>query len=63
MEGFGVLVGLALLGVLVLLPMWIVSSIARLRREVESDRRENLKHWQDKTSRLYVLETRVNESK
>jgi uncharacterized membrane protein len=63
MEGFGILFGLALLGAVVLLPIWIVSSIARLRREVEDDRRENLQHWQDLTARLYVLETRLKEQK
>ncbi len=63
MEGFGVLIGLALLGVLVLLPIWIVSSIARLRGEVENDRRENSQHWQDVTARLYVLEARLKEQK
>ncbi len=63
MEGFGVLLGLALFGVLILLPIWIVASIGRLRREVENDRRENLQHWQDLTARLYVLETRRKEQK
>lgn len=63
MEGFGALVGLALLGALIVLPIWIVSSIVRLRRELENDRRENLQHWQDLTARLYVLETRRKEQK
>ena len=63
MEGFGVLVGLALLGVLIVLPIWIVASIVRLRRQSENDRRENSQHWQDITARLYVLETRLKEQK
>ncbi len=63
MEGFGVLIGLALFAALILLPIWIVSSIVRLRREAENDRRENSHHWQDITARLYVLETRLKEQK
>jgi uncharacterized membrane protein len=63
MEGFGVLVGLALLGVLILVPIWIVTSIVRLRSEIENDRRENSQHWRDLTARLYVLETRFKEQK
>ncbi len=63
MEGFGFLVGITLLGVLMLVPIWVVASIVRLRRELESDRRENLKHRQDLTARLYVLESRLKEQK
>ena len=61
MEGFGVLVGLAGFGVLIVLPIWVVGSIVRLRREVGNDRQENLQHWQDLTARLYVVETRLKE--
>jgi hypothetical protein len=61
MEGFGFLLGLAFLGVLIALPIWIVSSIVRLRREVEDERIQNSSHWRDLTARLYVLESRLKE--
>ncbi len=61
MEGFSVLVGLGLFGVAVVLPIWVIGSIIRLRREAENDRLQNTEHWQDLTARLFVLETRRQE--
>src|SRR5579862_2845436 len=62
MEGFSVLAGLGLFGVAIVLPIWMIGSILRLRRDAENDRRENQEHWQDLTARLFVLEARLKES-
>ena len=61
MDGFGVLLGLALLAVLIVLPIWIVGSIGRLRRTIEDERFANLSRWRDLTARLYLVETRLKE--
>src|SRR5271155_5467787 len=63
MEGFSLLAGLGLLGVAIVLPIWMIGSIFRLRREAENDRRENQEHWQDLRARLFVLEARPLEPK
>ena len=62
MEEFGILIVLALLAVFIILPIWVISSILRLRRELEEERRQSVQHWQDLTARLYLLETKAKEA-
>lgn len=63
MEQFAFLVALAVFGLLLVLPIWLIATIVRLRRDAENDRRENVQHWRDVTARLFVLEQRSQEAK
>ena len=63
MEAFGVLLALALLAAVIILPIWLVSTVLSLRRRSDSDRQESTRHWQDLTARLHVLETNFKELK
>jgi uncharacterized membrane protein len=63
MEGFGGLVVLVVLGVVVGLPVWFVLAIAQLRRQAEHDQFVNSEHWQDLKARLSVLERQFHELK
>jgi uncharacterized membrane protein len=63
MEAFGVLLALALIGVGIILPIWLISAVLNLRRIAESDRQKNTQHWQDLTARVYLLETLLKELK
>ncbi|MBI3477995.1 MAG: DUF2339 domain-containing protein [Acidobacteria bacterium] len=61
MEDFGILIGLAVLGALIVLPIWMIARILGLRRQLEDEQRGNTLHWQNLTARLHVLETEVKE--
>ena len=63
MEAFGVLFALALIAAIIVLPIWLISTIVDLRRRAESDRRESTGHWQDLTTRVHLLETHLKELK
>ncbi len=63
MESFGVLIVLALVGVGIILPIWLISTVLSLQRRAESDRHENTQHWQDLTARVHLLETHSKELK
>lgn len=63
MEAFGILFAFALIAVVIILPIWLVSTVLSLRRQAESDRQENTSHWQDLTARLHLLETHFKELK
>ena len=61
MEAFGVLLVLALIGVIFILPIWLVSTVLSLLRRTESDRQQSTQHWQDLTTRVHLLETHLKE--
>src|SRR3979411_2883957 len=63
MEAFGVLFVLALLGAVIILPIWFISAVLNLRRQAESDRQESTRRWQGLTARLLILETPFKELK
>ena len=63
MEAFGVLFALALLGAVIILPIWLISAVLNLRRQAENHRQESTRRWQDLTARLHVLETNFKELK
>ena len=63
MEALGALIVLALIGVGIVLPIWVVAAVLNLRRQSESDRQQNTRHWQDLTARLHVLESSVKDLK
>jgi hypothetical protein len=63
MEGFAVLVILALLGLFLIWPIWVVSNVLRLRRQAEDDWQQSLQHWRDLTARIFLLETHLKELK
>jgi hypothetical protein len=44
MEAFGVLLALALLAAIIILPIWLVSTVLSLRRRADTDRQESTRH-------------------
>jgi len=63
MEELGILIACVVVGLLIVLPIWLVSSIVSFRRRVESDHPENSQHWQDLTARLHVQKTQFKDLK
>ncbi len=63
MEAFGVLFALILVGVVIILPIWVILAVLNLRRRAESDRQQSNQHWQDLTIRVHLLETHLKELK
>jgi uncharacterized membrane protein len=63
MEAFGVLFALVLIGVVIILPIWVISAVLNLRRRAESDRQQSNQHWQGLTIRVHLLETHLKEMK
>lgn len=63
MEELGILVGLALLAAVVILPIWLIVNVLRLRRQMEDEQRLSTMHWQDLTARVFHLETQLKDLK
>ncbi len=63
MEEIGVLFALAILGVAIGLPIWIIVNIVQLRRRADHDQFVTNEHWQDLKARLSVLERQFKELK
>jgi len=63
MEELGILFGIAAVAVIIILPIWLVANVLRLRRQAEEERQENTQHWRDLTARLHILETQFKEWK
>jgi len=62
-EGIAVLVVLAVCGVTVVLPIWLIVAVLDLRRRATADHQENTQHWSDVTARLFRLEEQIKELK